>query len=63
MHLDPAHTKCVHFVHEGRARVVLQGTFGELHTEAAVSEHLLEHFSYLFSNKSAELLKERGKLF
>lgn len=45
------------------AKVVIQGPFGELHTEAAVSEHLPEHFSYLFSNKSAELLKERGQSF
>lgn len=45
------------------ARVVLESPLGQLYTKAAVSEHLPEHFPYLISNNSAELLKERGQSF
>lgn len=40
------------------ARVIMEGAFGELNTEAAVSAALQEHFTYLFSNSSEQLLKE-----
>ncbi|XP_077551826.1 LOW QUALITY PROTEIN: uncharacterized protein LOC144166033 [Haemaphysalis longicornis] len=43
------------------ARVVIEGGFGKLNTEAAVSAALPEHFPYLFSNSSEQLLKEQGK--
>ncbi|XP_077553575.1 uncharacterized protein LOC144168472 [Haemaphysalis longicornis] len=45
------------------ARVVIEGGFGKLNTEAAVSAALPEHFPYLFSNSSEQLLKEQGKSF
>lgn len=43
--------------------VVLEGSFGKLHTEAAVSAALPDCFPYLFSNNSEQLLKEQGKSF
>lgn len=45
------------------ARVVIEGPFGQLHTEAAISANLPENFFYLFSNKSEEMLKKRGESF
>lgn len=45
------------------ARVVIEGPFGQLCTEAAISANLPEHFPYLFSNKSEEMLKTRGESF
>lgn len=40
------------------AKVVLEGPFSQLHTEAEVSENLPVHFLYIFSNRSAKLLEE-----
>ncbi|XP_075724330.1 uncharacterized protein LOC142766981 [Rhipicephalus microplus] len=45
------------------ATVVIEGPFGKLCTEAAVSAALNDRFSYLFSNNSEQLLKEQGKSF
>ncbi|XP_075721966.1 uncharacterized protein LOC142765213 [Rhipicephalus microplus] len=45
------------------ATVVIEGPFGKLCTEAAVSAALNGRFSYLFSNNSEQLLKEQGKSF
>ncbi|KAH8029310.1 hypothetical protein HPB51_025189 [Rhipicephalus microplus] len=45
------------------ATVVIEGPFGKLTTEAAVSEKLPEFYPYLFSNKSDMLLREKGILF
>ncbi|XP_075741654.1 uncharacterized protein LOC142791735 [Rhipicephalus microplus] len=45
------------------AAVVLEGSFGKLRTEAAVSPNLPQDFPYLFSNKSEQLLKEKGQSF
>lgn len=42
------------------AKVKLNGPFGELLTEAAVSSNLPEHYPYLFSNHSAKLLEDEG---
>ncbi|XP_064474611.1 uncharacterized protein LOC135388765 isoform X1 [Ornithodoros turicata] len=43
------------------AKVTLKGSFGEITTEAAVSKGIPQHYPYLFSNKSANLLAEQGK--
>ncbi|XP_075750202.1 uncharacterized protein LOC142814783 [Rhipicephalus microplus] len=45
------------------ATVVIEGPFGKLCTEAAVSAALNDRFPYLFSNNSEQLLKEQGKSF
>ncbi|XP_070378210.1 uncharacterized protein [Dermacentor albipictus] len=45
------------------ATVIIEGTFGKLNTEAAVSAALPEHFPYLFSNSAEQILKEQGKSF
>lgn len=45
------------------ARVILEGPFGVLETEAAVSKNLPEAYPYLFSNKSEALLVDRGCKF
>ncbi|XP_072142107.1 uncharacterized protein [Dermacentor andersoni] len=45
------------------ATVINQGEFGKLNTEAAVSAALPEHFPYLFSNSSEQLLKDQGESF
>ncbi|XP_075743304.1 uncharacterized protein LOC142796473 [Rhipicephalus microplus] len=45
------------------ATVVIEGPFGKLRTEAAVSAALNDRFPYLFSNNSEQLLKEQGKSF
>ncbi|XP_075733978.1 uncharacterized protein LOC142775791 isoform X1 [Rhipicephalus microplus] len=45
------------------ATVVIEGPFGKLCTEAAVSAALNGRFCYLFSNNSEQLLKEQGKSF
>ncbi|XP_075733229.1 uncharacterized protein LOC142775608 [Rhipicephalus microplus] len=45
------------------ATVVIEGPFGKLRTEAAVSAALPDRFPYLFSNNSEQLLKEQGKSF
>ncbi|XP_064469850.1 uncharacterized protein LOC135384584 [Ornithodoros turicata] len=45
------------------ARVTIEGPFGVLVTEAAVSKNLPLCYPYLFSNKSDQLLKERGQCF
>lgn len=42
------------------AKVVLKGAFGTLETEAAVSPYLPPQYPYLFSNKSDQMLKEKG---
>ncbi|XP_077490841.1 uncharacterized protein LOC144101552 [Amblyomma americanum] len=43
------------------ARVVIFGPFGELVTEAAVSSAVSLQYPYLFSNKSNQLLYDRGQ--
>ncbi|XP_077512030.1 uncharacterized protein LOC144122958 [Amblyomma americanum] len=43
--------------------VLVEGEFGKLNTEAAVSAALPEHSPYLFSNSSEQLLKDQGKSF
>ncbi|XP_077509231.1 uncharacterized protein LOC144120563 [Amblyomma americanum] len=43
------------------ARVVISGPFGELATEAAVSSAVSLQYPYLFSNKSNQLLCDRGQ--
>ncbi|XP_077502370.1 uncharacterized protein LOC144113262 [Amblyomma americanum] len=43
------------------ARVVISGPFGELVTEAAVSSAVSLQYPYLFSNKSNQLLCDRGQ--
>ncbi|KAM7295267.1 uncharacterized protein ISCGN_024772 [Ixodes scapularis] len=45
------------------ARVCLEGPFGTLHTEAAVSGSLPLHYPYIFSNKSDQMLREKGLSF
>lgn len=45
------------------ARVKIEGPFGVLVTEAAVSASLPLAYPYLFSNKSESLLKEKGTSF
>ncbi|XP_029832045.3 uncharacterized protein LOC115316745 [Ixodes scapularis] len=45
------------------ARVRIEGPFGALETEAAVSANLPLGYPYLFSNRSEELLRERGQTF
>ncbi|XP_042142867.1 uncharacterized protein LOC121833534 [Ixodes scapularis] len=45
------------------AKIKIQGAFGELTTEAAVSRNLPEQYPYLFSNKSAKLLADQGIVF
>lgn len=44
-------------------RVTIGGAFGLLETEAAVSANLSKQYSYIFSNRSELLLKERGLCF
>ncbi|XP_040360535.1 uncharacterized protein LOC121048362 [Ixodes scapularis] len=43
------------------ARVKITGPFGELETEAAVSQTVPSEYPYLFSNRSDFLLRERGQ--
>ncbi|XP_077553545.1 uncharacterized protein LOC144168428 [Haemaphysalis longicornis] len=45
------------------ARITIDGPFGELETEAAVSPSLPAQYPYLFSNRSDQLLRERGLVF
>ncbi|XP_075732859.1 uncharacterized protein LOC142775380 [Rhipicephalus microplus] len=45
------------------ARVILTGPFGEVETEAAVSDKLPPQYPYLFSNRTDRLLREQGKSF
>lgn len=45
------------------AKVFIEGPFGTLETEAAVSANLPLQYPYLFSNKSEQLLQEKGKTF
>ncbi|KAH6946729.1 hypothetical protein HPB50_014769 [Hyalomma asiaticum] len=45
------------------AKVTIEGPFGVLETEAAVSPNLPTQYPYLFSNKSDMLLKKRGLSF
>lgn len=45
------------------AKVTIEGPFGVLETEAAVSPNLPKQYPYLFSNKSDILLKQRGLSF
>ncbi|KAH6938900.1 hypothetical protein HPB50_014687 [Hyalomma asiaticum] len=45
------------------AKVTIEGPFGVLETEAAVSPNLPKQYPYLFSNKSDMLLKKRGLSF
>lgn len=45
------------------AKVSIEGPFGVLETEAAVSPNLPLHYPYLFSNKSDQMLRERGQCF
>lgn len=45
------------------AKVSIEGPFGILETEAAVSPNLPLHYPYLFSNKSDQMLRERGQCF
>ncbi|XP_049516894.1 uncharacterized protein LOC125942676 [Dermacentor silvarum] len=45
------------------ANVNIEGPFGLLRTEAAVSQNLSEHYPYLFSNRSEMLLKKKGLSF
>ncbi|KAM7292953.1 uncharacterized protein ISCGN_026086 [Ixodes scapularis] len=45
------------------ARVCIEGPFGTLHTEAAVSSSLPLHYPYIFSNKSDQMLREKGLSF
>ncbi|KAM7308052.1 uncharacterized protein ISCGN_011687 [Ixodes scapularis] len=45
------------------ARVCIEGPFGTLHTEAAVSGSLPLHYPYIFSNKSDHMLREKGLSF
>ncbi|KAH6937575.1 hypothetical protein HPB50_001728 [Hyalomma asiaticum] len=45
------------------AKVTIEGPFGVLETEAAVSPNLPRQYPYLFSNKSYMLLKKRGLSF
>lgn len=53
-----AHSVCLPI-----AKVCIEGPFGELETEAAVSANLPLQYPYLFSNKSEQLLRERGQTF
>ncbi|KAH7948833.1 hypothetical protein HPB49_002697 [Dermacentor silvarum] len=45
------------------ARVVIEVPFGQLSTEAAISASLPDNCPYLFSNRSEQMLKERGESF
>ena len=45
------------------ARVEVEGPFGLLVTEAAVSQNLPKHYPYLFSNRSDMLLRKKGLCF
>lgn len=45
------------------ARVIITGPFGEVETEAAVSDKLPPQYPYLFSNRTDRLLREQGKSF
>ncbi|XP_077538732.1 uncharacterized protein LOC144151500 [Haemaphysalis longicornis] len=45
------------------ARITIDGPFGKLETEAAVSPSLPAQYPYLFSNRSDQLLRERGLVF
>ncbi|XP_070395599.1 uncharacterized protein, partial [Dermacentor albipictus] len=42
------------------AKVNISGAFGELETEAAVSKFLSLQYPYIFSNRSNQLLRDRG---
>ncbi|KAG0430524.1 hypothetical protein HPB47_022619 [Ixodes persulcatus] len=42
------------------ARVTISGPFGKLDTEAAVSKNPPQSCPYLFSNKSDQMLREKG---
>lgn len=44
-------------------KVTIEGPFGKLETEAAVSKNLPRQYPYLFSNKSDQLLREKGLSF
>ncbi|XP_070387770.1 uncharacterized protein [Dermacentor albipictus] len=43
-----------------RAKVNISGPFGELETEAAVSKFLSLQYPYIFSNRSNQLLRDKG---
>lgn len=43
------------------ADVLISGPFGEVRTEAAVSDKLPPQYPYLFSNRTDRILKEQGK--
>ncbi|XP_077551235.1 uncharacterized protein LOC144164862 [Haemaphysalis longicornis] len=45
------------------ARICIEGPFGILDTEAAVSPSLPPEYPYLFSNRSEELLRQKGLNF
>lgn len=45
------------------ARVTVEGPFGWLETDAEVSRNLSPSYLYLFSNKSEQLLQNRGQSF
>ncbi|KAK8769088.1 hypothetical protein V5799_014447 [Amblyomma americanum] len=45
------------------AKVLIEGPFGALETEAVVSSRLPPQYPYLFSNRSDHLLREKGLLF
>lgn len=45
------------------AKVLIKGPFGELETEAAVSQSLPKQYGYLFSNHSEDLLRKKGLSF
>ncbi|XP_077560823.1 uncharacterized protein LOC144175647 [Haemaphysalis longicornis] len=45
------------------ARITIDGPFGKLETEAAVSPSLPAQYTYLFSNSTDQLLRERGLVF
>lgn len=45
------------------AKVCIEGPFGVLHTKAAVSDYLPTQYSYLFSNRSDLLLRQKNLTF
>ncbi|XP_077492320.1 uncharacterized protein LOC144103494 [Amblyomma americanum] len=45
------------------ANISIEGPFGVLHTEAAVSASLPMQYSYLFSNRSDQLLRQKDLVF
>ncbi|CAN8025163.1 unnamed protein product [Ixodes persulcatus] len=45
------------------ARVTISGPFGKLETEAAVSKNMPQSCPYLFSDKSDQMLREKGLAF